>query len=339
MKAPLPVYWVPMLSLKPRRISHYMAPHRRITKRSNPFKTGKEAYDTITGLSYKARQRIHTYTQYLVDSSTKKRVYSKSQNKWFSFKVNFITLTLPSRQTSRNADGSFNYQNTDQEIHQKVFKEFIAAWKRKEPNLMYIYKAEVQDNQNLHYHLTTNSYIHHTQLRNMWNHYVNKLGYVDRSKVSDPNSTDVHSVIAIEHLAEYIGKYMSKSDHYSKPLQRYHRMFDKYHKRSKETTCRLPKNYLWQLKRKVQMKLWDCSLLLKKVEPIRIENPTKKMEAECRAIHEKYKTTKKFEYCWIQGSNKKILQELAPTLFKMYDQSLYALREANKLVKSVHEVE
>ena len=326
-KAPLPVYFLPVLSLKPRRIVHYVTPSRTLTKRPDPFKTGKGAYEAITVLSYKARQRIHTYTQYLVDTAKKKRVYSKTDNKWFSFYVNFVTLTLPSSQI-----------HTDTEIHNTVFKAFIRAWKAKEPGLMYIYKAEVQDNGNLHYHLTTNAYIHHADLRNMWNYYCNKLGYIDRAKTKDPNSTDVHSVKNVKKLAEYIGKYMAKADCYTKIMQRYHRRFDKKWKGIKLDRCILPLGYFGQIKRHVTVKIWDCSKLLKSVEPIRIINPDWYLESECRNIHQIFGTTKKFDYCWIQQIEKDWLKKHCPLLYDLYMKSLADLIAANKLVKAEHMV-
>lgn len=316
-----------------------MAPTKPLPRRRNPFKTGTEAYNTITGLSFKARQRIHTYTQYLVDSATKKRVYSKSLNKWFSFKVNFITLTLPSQQATRHSDGTWSLNFSDQEIHEKCFKPFIRAWKQKQKGLMYIYKAETQDNGNLHYHITSNSYIHHKELRNLWNLYANKLGYVDRAKVSDPNSTDVHSIINVEKIAEYIGKYMTKGDLYTKKLQRYHDIYRKRFLYSKAATCELPRAYFENIKRQVGVKIWDCTVLLKQVEPVRLELPGKDIEAECRAIHDAIKSTKKFDYCWVQGIDKQVLQKYAPKLHKMYNDSLVKLREQNKLIKLEYIVE
>lgn len=327
MKEQKPVYFIPCLSLKPRRIVHYSQPHRKLNSRPSPFKTGKEAYDSISILSYKARQRIHTYTQYLVDASTKKRVYSKSENKWFSFRVNFITLTLPSPQI-----------HTDTEIHNRCFKEFIRAWKQREPALMYLYKAEVMENGNLHYHLTTNAYIHHKDLRNMWNYYCNKLGYVDRSISQDPNSTDVHSVKNVKKLANYLGKYLAKTDVYTKVLTRYHKRFDKKWKTIKHDKCVLPKNYFEHIKRHVTIKLWDCSKVIKAVEPIKIEHPSKQLENECRIIHRIYSTTKKFDYCWIQSIEKEWLQEHCPGLYKLYMDSIADLRALNKLIKSEHMV-
>lgn len=202
-----------------------------------------------TGLvSTQQASRIRYYINLLIDTARSKKVYSNTTKKYYSFKVNLITLTLPSKQI-----------HPDKEVHNKVFKEFIRAWKRIAPELLYVYKAEVQDNGNLHYHLTTNTYIHYSKLRDMWNYYTNKLGYIDRCSVKSPNSTDVHSVKNIKSLAGYMVAYLSKKDIYTKKLKRYHKMYDKALGSTNRDECVLPKNYLINLKRKVQLKVWDCS--------------------------------------------------------------------------------
>lgn len=202
-------------------------------------------------VSSKQANRIRYYVNLLIDCSKRKKVFSKVHNRYFSFKVNLITLTLPSVQL-----------HTDKEIHERCFKSFIRAWKQLSPELIYIYKAEVQDNGNLHYHLTTNTYIHHRTLRNLWNLYIDKLGYVSRSGIESPNSTDVHSVKKIKSLASYMVAYFSKKDMYSQKLKRYHRRFDKKWNKTKSPFCTIPKNYFKYFKRKVELKVWDCSKVL-----------------------------------------------------------------------------
>lgn len=215
------------------------------TKRTNKLPLSNLNSRTV---SDKQAKRIRYYTNLLIDASKSKKVYHRESKRWYSFKLNLVTLTLPSSQI-----------HTDREIHEQVFKMFIRAWKRKSPELLYIYKAEVQDNGNLHYHLTTNTYIHHRELRNMWNYYCEKLGYVSRSGLDSPNSTDVHSLKSVKKLAAYMVSYLSKKDLYTKPLKRWHKVYAKYHKRQDIPYCTLPKNYFAYIKRKVTIKVWDCS--------------------------------------------------------------------------------
>lgn len=213
-------------------------------------------------ISSKQGRRIGYYVNLLADTARTKRVFNSSTKKWYSFKLNFITLTLPSSQI-----------HTDKEIHQRVFKSFIRAWKSIAPELLYIYKAEVQDNGNLHYHLSTNTYIDKMELRHMWNRWVDTLGYVERSSIDSPNSTDVHKTKDIQNLAAYMVSYLSKKDMYNKKLKRYHKIYGKYHKSNTGDVCVLPKNYFKNIKRKVGIKVWDCSktLMIKKCS-IEVDN-------------------------------------------------------------------
>lgn len=202
-------------------------------------------------LSYKANKRLQDAINLLVLSAKPKTLYSKDLKSYFRFRVNFVTLTLPSLQC-----------HPDKEIHNKVFKDFIRAWKRKSPGLLYVWKAEVQDNGNLHYHLTTNSFLHYRKLRNMWNRACNLLGYMDRCSVTDPNSTDVHAVKNIKNLGAYLCSYVSKKDLYKTPLKRWFRRHGKKLKALTAPVFVLPKNYFSMFKRRVEIKLWDASKVL-----------------------------------------------------------------------------
>lgn len=245
-----PHYFEPRISIRADRLCFYSFWTGLPKPRTKEIKR-VISNDTLT---YTARQRLVSAVNLLVGTAKTKKLYSEDLKAWFNFRINFVTLTLPSLQ-----------QHSDKEIHQKVFKSFIRYWTTRNPSLLYVYKAEVQDNGNLHYHLTTNSFIHHKKLRKMWNKACNLLGYVDRCKVQDPNSTDVHAVKNVKNLAAYLCKYVSKTDNYSKVLFRYHRRFNVQILKDKSDSFKLPTNYFKHLKRKVSIKLWDASksLLIK----------------------------------------------------------------------------
>lgn len=206
------------------------------------------------GLSNKSADRLKECIKNLYAISKKKSIYQKSTEAYFQFKVNFITLTLPSKQI-----------HPDKEIHKLIFEPFIRRLRIQYKGFMYVYKAEVQDNGNLHYHLNTNVFIHHEDLRTIWNKCCNKLGYVTRSGIKNPNSTDVKAVKNKTILSAYMAKYISKKDLYTKKLARWHRINDKYNK-VKTDFCTLPRNYFASFKRKIDIKLWDCSLCLKNIK-------------------------------------------------------------------------
>lgn len=223
-------------------------------------------------LSTKAKQRLTIAIELLIDSAQTKRIWWKDLERYVSFKVSFITLTLPSTQ-----------KHTDSYIVTNMLKPFLRWWRDKNPSLLYIWKAEVQDNGNIHFHITTNAFIHWRTLRKQWNRICDRHDYIDHVKLPDPNSTDVHGVRNIKDLAAYITGYVAKKDLYTKKLKRYHKMYDKYLKRSKESVHVLPRNYFANIKRALNCKLWDASKLLLE-GPCRVVMPDNQILADLCTI-------------------------------------------------------
>jgi len=98
-------------------------------------------------------------------------------------------------------------------------QHFKRPWhKRKlsEPIKSYIWKAELQARGQLHYHLTTNSFLHFAEIRRVWNDLQKSRGWLDEYHQKtghwDANSTDVHSVYRIKDVGRYLGKYIAKQE-------------------------------------------------------------------------------------------------------------------------------
>lgn len=111
----------------------------------------------------------------------------------------FITLTLSSRQV-----------HCDKTIKRECLNHFLIYLKRHYGVVNFIWKAELQKNGNIHYHMITDKYIPHQELRELWNTAQNRLSYVDMFAHDNPNSTDIHSLKRIKNVMAYVGKYMSK---------------------------------------------------------------------------------------------------------------------------------
>ena len=270
--------FIPCISLKPATICSFSKVEGALTRRPQENRTNKLISD-------KSAKRIKNAVQLLYVCSKPKKVFSKSKGSYFSFKINFITLTLPSKQI-----------HTDKEIHTGIFLKFIRHIRKKFTGLLYFYKVESQDNGNIHYHMNTNVFMHHDFIRKTWNTYCEELGYVSRSGIINPNSTDIKAVLKVKELATYLSSYISKKDIYKKPLKRYLR---RYKKQLKEKSCchRLPINYFKNIKRKITIKLWDCSELLKKSIPS-YEMPNDSIYNELRVM-EKQKEVIQTEYAKI----------------------------------------
>jgi hypothetical protein len=154
-------------------------------------------------LSDTAKKKAKKAIKYLLYNASEKKVYNPKYQSSFNYKVGFITLTLPSAQN-----------HSDQFIKKMLLNQFLIEAKKKWNMVNYVWKSERQLNGNIHFHILTDVFIPHQDLRNSWNRIVEKLGYVTefRKKHGNkkPNSTDIHGLYKIKNVSNYILKYMLK---------------------------------------------------------------------------------------------------------------------------------
>jgi hypothetical protein len=128
----------------------------------------------------------------------------------------------------------------------------------------YIWKAETQDNGNIHFHITGNHYIFWRSIRNKWNSLQSRYGYLKKyfteHDTMDANSTDVHAVKNTKSIIAYMTKYLIKSDKFKKNQSKiYKAPSHYYHDKLNE---RDPQGRL--IKRFIECALWSCSQELSK---------------------------------------------------------------------------
>ncbi len=153
-----------------------------------------------------------------------------------NYKLALITLTLPSEQ-----------RHPDEEIKSKLLNQFLIELNKKFSVQDYIWKAEKQENGNIHFHILINKYIHHEKIKKTWNRILEKLNYIsnyrhnmqkfysdgfkltthgkdNRTPVQqrkayelgksenwqNPNSTDIHALYKIKNASAYLVKYLAK---------------------------------------------------------------------------------------------------------------------------------
>lgn len=155
-------------------------------------------------LSKKAKKKLELAITWLLFNAKPKRITDIRLGKSFTFKVNFITLTLPSKQ-----------EHTDQEIKDVCLNNFLTI-ARKAGLANYIWRAEAQPGTgNIHFHIISDMFIHYNEITRWWNKSLDLLGYIDEFAAKfnhrNPNSTDVHSVKHVRKLAPYLSKYCSKN--------------------------------------------------------------------------------------------------------------------------------
>ena len=234
----------------------YTGPKRRCGP-SSPLKNLKNSNTYEGHLSTGARKRLKRAIQLLVAIAEPKKAMNWKLNKEFSFRLNFVTLTLPGPQ------GNIS----DKDIKSKVLDVWIKAAKRRFKLRSYIWRAERQANGNLHFHIVSDTYLPYDQLRDTWNDRLNTLGFIDKFEAKHghrhPNSTDVHAIHNVRNVAGYFMKYMAKG---VKTWEDYIPAAPIASKAIKELKIS-PKLRLKRIQTleesKIQGKVWDCSTNLK----------------------------------------------------------------------------
>lgn len=197
------------------------------------FKAQKNAFI----ISRQSRKKIMESINAMYVLSPRRDIPMKSGKVLGNFQLAFITLTLPSAQI-----------HDDKTIKKEVLNQFLIEIRKHYNVENYLWKAEIQRNENIHFHLVTDQYIDYKALRRRWNRCCEKLGYVSRYRAkfanmtlskyhalrsksseadfkssaaayaagqmcnwSNPNSVDVRSVQSKRDLASYLAKYMAKS--------------------------------------------------------------------------------------------------------------------------------
>ena len=155
-------------------------------------------------MSKKANNRVNTAIDWLVLLSKEKESLNHKFQTFYKWKLNFVTLTLSSKQI-----------HPDSIIKSKLLNQFLIEIKKKYNTKHYFWRAESQANGNIHFHIVFDKFIPWQDCRDRWNRIQNKLGYVDNFNLkyghSNPNSTDIHSLKKVENIAGYLSKYCSKN--------------------------------------------------------------------------------------------------------------------------------
>jgi len=227
-----------------------------------------------------AKRKISKSLDYLIYLSGSKSTRKPYHGKNFTSKVNFITLTLSSPQI-----------HSDQEIKKLLLNQFLIEMTKRWNVTRYVWKAEKQDNGNIHFHIVTSNFIPWNEIRNVWNRIQQKLGYVTRYRENredwhkhgfkydkkrgskwpynkqlkaykvglqtgwdNPNSIDVHSLRNIGNIKSYMVKYMSKNKEYS---EKEIKQFNELSEIEKEEI---------KSRNEISGRLWSCSNNLVKLE-------------------------------------------------------------------------
>lgn len=193
------ITWMAAVQVRCHSLLLYYYPDRPLThKRKLPT-------DTYTGkVSASTQKRIRRTVDILLQKSPQQTVWNPITHRPNTFRLTFLTLTISAREIVPH-----------REANRKGLQPFL-DWLRRRGVKSYIWKAELQQRGQVHYHITTNKFLRFDSVRDEWNRIQKRAGWLDgyreRTGHENPNSTDIHAVQKIQRLDLYIAKYISKTD-------------------------------------------------------------------------------------------------------------------------------
>ncbi len=124
--------------------------------------------------------------------------------------VTFVTLTLPARQLHSDR------------VFRKLQSRFIENLQKTYNVYYYVWKAETQDNGNIHFHLLIDRFVDKNVITKLWNSQLDKYGYIDRFARKkghrNPPTTKIHGLVKVKNTVSYIMKYMTKVEKGKRPI-------------------------------------------------------------------------------------------------------------------------
>lgn len=190
---------IPIVQVRRNCLVYYEVPAVRHPAK-NLVPIVKKAYSGR--MSAGAAKRINKSVDILLQKSPEKLIYNTVTGQYQPFTLNFVTLTISCSRCIGLEEG---YKN--------LLKPYLRKLRATGP-VSYIWKAEYQKRGQLHYHITTNTFIPWQKIRNDWNNLQRKNRYLDeyakKHKHYDANSIDVHAVYKIRDIGAYLSKYLAK---------------------------------------------------------------------------------------------------------------------------------
>lgn len=205
-------------------------------KKNDTYKQNFEKISNPFVLSKASKRKLFDSVNSMFCLSLPRPIKMKNNKTLPSFRLSFITLTLPTGQ-----------MHTDTFIKSECLNQLLIELRKFYKVENYVWKAELQQNKNIHFHLITDQYIDYQALRRRWNRILDKHGYIkeyakkfsnmslsdyhklrnqfkncdfntsakayaagQKSKWKNPNTVDVRKVKDKKDLAIYLAKYVSK---------------------------------------------------------------------------------------------------------------------------------
>jgi hypothetical protein len=189
----------------------------------------------------------------------------------FNFKINFLTLTLPSAQIHPTT-----------QITQECFNQFLTEMRQRTKMANYVWRLEFQNNGNVHYHIVTDTFIDYHFCLKVWNRIINKLGYVDAFavKMNSLSMLDYFKIYGQNKPENWLNcqkRYLKgKQENWQKPpsvdvkvctsAKSISLYISKYFSKKEKSGC--IKNTLDNEENSFNLRLWFCSRSLSKLKAV-----------------------------------------------------------------------
>lgn len=226
--------------------------YRPLTSRFNPSVKVPLLNRHAGVISDKSATKIRNAVNWMLLLSEYKYVYSVKEEKRFKFKLNFITLTLPSTQV-----------HTDEFIKEKMLTPFIQWLTKTMGCKMWLWKCEAQDNGNIHIHITTHVFVHWMAVRAKWNRLLAKYKYCkvfqDGTNDRGNAATQVKAAKNGKQVGGYLAGYIGKKDLYKHNDIGVVNDDHVYKDCLNVRCCSLEDGKEYGMKRAIHGRLWACS--------------------------------------------------------------------------------
>lgn len=157
-----------------------------------------------------AAKRIKRTVDVFLQKSPKRRIFNPVVQAFHDFRLSFITLTISDPRPVPAAAA-----HDALKVFLQHFRRPPARRSQSEQMTSYLWKAEFQERMQIHYHLTTNVFLHFMDIARVWNGIQKNRGWLDsyyqKTGTYTPNSTDVHAVYKVKDIQAYLAKYLAKT--------------------------------------------------------------------------------------------------------------------------------
>ncbi len=271
-------------------------------------------------LSKKAQSKIALRINWLHAIAKNKRTFNPKYKSNYWWKLNMVTLTLPSKQNS-----------ADTLVKRKLLNTFLLNAKRKWKLQHYVWRAEPQLNGNIHFHLITDVFIPWLELRTEWNQLCSFYGYNSVTvNGNQANSVDIHSLNKVKNVIAYAIKYLAVND---KSARKIHgKLWNCSKSLSVLNGIDIPMDYdlhqrIWEMKENKLIKIYPYEWVSL------IQNSMVTLANECEFIGKKIKEYIAFQWNSLREQKQKIITNTKITWKQSQEllNGLYSTKNSSQL--------